>query len=496
MALLRYAFLFTRPIGTLICFVPDDAFYELQLARHFVATGIWSFDSGFTSTTGFHLFNVYLMSLFPWVLADPLLALRVWMGVGIALSIASIFIICHFTERRFGALALLPVFLVLTSRFFQISCSSILEFPFVIVLAAAYTTAGFSSRSEKSPGALVRIFLLGMLGSLVRSDFGGLPLAFVIACAARFLWNRRHDFMAASLVGLCGAVAGLFLVSMHNFFLSGHLLSDSARVKALAGHRSGYSVMNSLLLTVLTVASSKVEFFLIFAIVGVGVLALVVASALRERQGTSAQIAEPSGGDNYFLAGAGACAIVIYVLVYGFVPSIQPWYTANFVIPIVLVLSACTQWSESRPMLRAAIVGAFVLALVPHLRNSYKPVWPHQRHMYEMSQYLAEHPPNGRMAGWNVGIVGYFLDGKVTNLDGLMNDQIYADIRDRTVEEYLDRSRIKYLVDFPRQINSADLGNMGGYDSLRIGRRVTALETKTSWRRDGEWLDYTLFRFR
>jgi hypothetical protein len=41
----------------LIGFVPDDAFYELQIGRHFLATGKWLFDGSLTTTTGFHLLN-------------------------------------------------------------------------------------------------------------------------------------------------------------------------------------------------------------------------------------------------------------------------------------------------------------------------------------------------------------------------------------------------------------------------------------------------------
>ncbi|HJU29506.1 MAG TPA: hypothetical protein VJ718_10060, partial [Candidatus Binataceae bacterium] len=65
LALIHYVYMLAAPHELIICFVPDDAFYGLEVARHFVATGTWSFDRGFTTTTGFHLLNVYLMSLLP-----------------------------------------------------------------------------------------------------------------------------------------------------------------------------------------------------------------------------------------------------------------------------------------------------------------------------------------------------------------------------------------------------------------------------------------------
>ena len=71
LAIAHFFYVITRPQRVLIGFVPDDAFYELQLARHFLATGRWSFDGKLTTTTGFHLLNVYLMSLFPRLFDSP-----------------------------------------------------------------------------------------------------------------------------------------------------------------------------------------------------------------------------------------------------------------------------------------------------------------------------------------------------------------------------------------------------------------------------------------
>ena len=59
LALVHYLFLLRTSHGELVCFIPDGAFYEVQLARHFLATRSWSFDRGFSTTTGFRLLNTY-----------------------------------------------------------------------------------------------------------------------------------------------------------------------------------------------------------------------------------------------------------------------------------------------------------------------------------------------------------------------------------------------------------------------------------------------------
>src|SRR5262245_13146339 len=49
---------------SLINVIPDDAFYYIQLARHRVADGFWTFD-GASPATGFHLlYGYFLVALF------------------------------------------------------------------------------------------------------------------------------------------------------------------------------------------------------------------------------------------------------------------------------------------------------------------------------------------------------------------------------------------------------------------------------------------------
>ena len=44
-------------------FVPDDAYYYLQLAKNFVKFRYWTFDSGLSVASGFHPLLAYLLSL-------------------------------------------------------------------------------------------------------------------------------------------------------------------------------------------------------------------------------------------------------------------------------------------------------------------------------------------------------------------------------------------------------------------------------------------------
>ncbi len=482
----RYALIVWLSTEQLVGHIPDDAFYELQIARHFLATRQWTFDSGFSTTSGFHLLNVYLMAIFPWTLEDPSTALRLWMGIDLILWIVTIFIVCRLVADRFGALALLPAVFILTGRSLMDSSTDLLEFPFVMLLAALYVRAWLSDR----PASRLGLFLLGMLGSLARSDFGGLPLAFFAADTIQLLRGRSSDdHMSRSVWGLGGAIFGLALGFAHSFFLSGHFLSGSVMAKALWGQRAGYSLVGPLNILTATFASSALELFLLATIFALG--AIVYAMSAPSKSG------ETSNGDLSTCVIGSIIALIVYLLAYGFDPAVQIWYGANFSLPLILLLAATARSAIDRPVLRGALIAGLAVGLPLHLSNVFAPIWENRGHsMYRMAQYLKQNPPAGRIGAWNAGLPGYLLDGKIINLDGLMNDQIYREMRDRTIEKYLDRSRIEYLVDFPEQFENPGLANMLGYDPKRLKDRLLVIRIEKGASRGSPWRDYSLFKLK
>ena len=53
-----------------------------------------------------------------------------------------------------------------------------------------------------------------------------------------------------------------------------------------------------------------------------------------------------------------------------------------------------------------------------------------------------------RVGSWNAGVFGYyFRNGIVVGLDGLVNNDVYPYIRDRSVSKYCNQNRIRYFVD-------------------------------------------------
>jgi hypothetical protein len=494
LAITRYVWLISAPHKELICFIADDAFYELQIARHFLGSGKWSFDGGYSTTTGFHLLNVYLMSLIPGLLAHPWVGIEFWMAVGLTLSISSVFTITNFVDQKFGAFALVPTFLILTAPSFTLQSTGLLEYPYVILIAALYVSAIFLWRGAHR-SMLVGVFFLGFAGSIARSDFGGLPFAISLVCSIAYI-RRRNEYLRKSLCGLAGAAVGVATDFFHNFLFSGHFLSDSALTKALWGKRVGYSAGRPIVLVLSTLTSSNQAFILILLLFVLTVAVRLYALAVGRNSDSNLRL-QPKKlitYDQKLLASCGLCAIILYLLVYGAVRDPQSWYNVNFIIPMVLVLGS-TGYIAARYRIKLAyVVGAVALLVSVNIVKTYEPPWNDQRYVLEMAEYLQDHPFVGRIAGWNVGIVGFFTDGRIINLDGLINDQIYQYALEGKVEQYIDHAQIKYIVDFPPFIEDPYNSKILGFDGKSLDARLKPEYRIISKDPGDPWREYTLFK--
>lgn len=219
-----------------------------------------------------------------------------------------------------------------------------MEYPYVILIAALYVTTIFLSREEQR-STFVVIFLLGILGSIARSDFGGLPFAVSLTCSVAYFWKHRCDYLVKSLWGLAGAAVGVAVDFLHNFLFSGHFLSGSAMTKALWGKRVGYSAGRPLVLVLTTLTSSERAFGLILILFVLLLIARLGSFAVGRTRHSNRRVQRKVIGidDRKLLASCGLCAIVLYLLVYGDVPALQPWYTVN--------LSFLWCWFWGRPVI-------------------------------------------------------------------------------------------------------------------------------------------------
>lgn len=113
---------------------------------------------------------------------------------------------------------------------------------------------------------------------------------------------------------------------------------------------------------------------------------------------------------------------------------------------------------SSAAMVVVAIV-IFVVVYQPHDAMGWTGTHPHELTMYEGARWLREETPSDTRAGaFNGGIIGYFSDRTVLNLDGVVNENAYEALRDCEMTTYLRDERVEYIVDFQNAIFLASCG--------------------------------------
>jgi hypothetical protein len=485
-------------------YTPDDAYYYLVLARNFAAHGAWTFDSGHSVTSGFHPLLAYILSVtyavlrptssefvrYSLVLSSLVttVALSIAWGVGIGL-------------KKPSYMALLA--LVITSANVAYNSVSGTEWSLVLLFSVLYWVHFIPHRSARiRPWFWVTLFVVGLMGSLARSDFGLVALSLFVASLTVGYVVKKLGPPLLSFAGLLGATAGLLLVFANNYAFTGSFLQSSAKMKAYWAQVYGSAHWRAVrtALTVLNLdpsgsTSSRLG-VVVFAVISLLAM-IVVLKAWREQR--IWRIKEEAG--TLILLVASTLCIVGYVVLYSRSGAIQMWYTANLIVPIFIILSTSarcvetllrkevTLWAVSVVVLLAIVVGI----AGRHPIGSASAPWSHQQVMLQAGQELHQRDLGGKIGSWNAGIIGYYQGGTVINLDGLVNDDIYPYAVAGDLSSYLSERDIDYVLDFQRVFEDQKRRLKGGYDDADLLARLHPVQVFD----DGEhpyWKFLTLYR--
>ena len=134
------------------------------------------------------------------------------------------------------------------------------------------------------------------------------------------------------------------------------------------------------------------------------------------------------------------------------------WHLNRYLYPVytlMLFLHAATlRYIETRLKLRPWIL-AMVLSFlfIPYVFSytfQYNSHWTKNL----PTRYLAPSlfakdriPPKAKVGTFQSGCLSYWLDNQVINLDGVMNEDAYFHLKNKTMDVYLDEQKIDYLVD-------------------------------------------------
>lgn len=471
-------------------FTPDDGYYYLALARNFIRFGQWTFDGGVSVTSGFHLLQAYILAGF-YKLLQPTSAGFVHLGLAFdalvtIIVVAIAWVICL---RKNDAFFLIAFTILVGAKPFLFNSISITEWPLVILIAGLYCLSFY--RQGKGRGAHPALFVLGLLGSLARSDFGLLP--FGIFVSAFFLERGSQEKLLTreAFLGVLGAILGLGIVFVHNFMITGAMIQSSALMKsywAAFVHQKFYNAI-ALILKVIGLDLGFADFdrslFLLGVLLISGPLILIILAKISGQSNVSFSKVSPSADqplhERILVLAAGLC-LIGYSIFYAYNGAIQHWYTANFIWPTFILLVAGAHYLDRRllheqqftliwlSVFALTALGVQIWSLYP-LSAQTSP-WPHQQLMLEAGKYLAQNPPDANVGSWNSGVVGYYRDGTdIINIDGLVNNDIYPYAVSNDLPAYLRAKNIHYILDFENMFHPP-FPQRGGYDDAAFLARL------------------------
>ncbi|MFN7454432.1 MAG: hypothetical protein ACK5RO_07210, partial [Pseudobdellovibrionaceae bacterium] len=295
------------------------------------------------------------------------------------------------------------------------------------------------------------LFLMGLLGSLARTDFG---LFFGVITAGSLLFKvlRKESpvRLASSLVLTMGAGFGVVLSLLHSYLISGAWVQGSAAMKLYWSQLMGFSIKPVFQLWTQLVfpfgGDLKLPLILIFMCVG-------LTRLFRQKEIKS-----------IFWVSVSIVTLIGYFVYYRHnSQAIQPWYVGNLFLPTLILGSLLGNFF-------ARWVGALALAgfMILSMKSFWGAHFPWQKGFYEAGVWLKSESSISKVAAWNAGVLSWYSGNKVTNIDGLTNDSVHEFIRNGKLMDFLSERNLSRVLDFSAMWTSEDRAQRGGYRNLLI----------------------------
>jgi hypothetical protein len=447
-----------------ITVIPDDAFYYLQLAKNFSLYGKWTFD-GETTTTGFHPLWAYLLTVF-FSGGSSLFEFRtIFLIIGIFSSLLisfSIYIILIINENLFdkrSALISISPFLIYPAL---MQSTSLMEAPLVIFIAANLVYFIISDSTDRIK--LLSLLLIGICGSLARSDFIVFLGFFCLSLLGLSLFDKnlykinKFKILKAS-AAMLGSIIGLGLLILHNFAISEKLSQGSAEIKYFWSHVTGHNPIPAFKLLLSLAFPIPINIFIGLIIF----LILLLILLIKFKKFSPLQIV--------FIISSVASIFSYLILLTFNSASIQSWYVSNLIIPLSFIFASLVFISTIK--FRTSIVIA-AMYLISGFYYSNMHVERQQVGMLNAAIYLKNNTLVDKVYGsWNAGIIGFFSHRTVINLDGLVNDNAIPYIKNNNLWDYIISNNIDFIVDYEEMFTNLPpwyLQKRGGHQDIRFHR--------------------------
>ena len=440
----------------------DDAFYYLIVAKHFSEAHISSFD-GVTVTSGYHPLWMWICSFVFGIRSKlDLTYVRSCMGIttSVSLGLLVVGLLKGFQSKDGGWLW--AIALGATSYSALNNGVTVMEWPLVLLCWACLHGLLLYQRSNALEGGtgndhmrVALAFLVGIAGSLSRSDFGLIPACYLAAAVFVGWKSREWRFNRLAGAGLAGSIVGLLSVFLYIHAFTGSWIQQSAKVKRLAASLSDpfnpvpacWQFLRVLLylprLDLETRSRVVVYTFAIpiLCLLGLGCFFVIFFKRrlLLERIQNQLQ----TNAEEVFVLTASLLGVVGYLFVYSFnSQATYGWYTGTVTGFMLLLFAKFFSFFRRRTQT--------VLGLLLVLSNIATGLFTggnaeSQYHENSIGRLLLQNHAGARMGGGDVGKPSFYNGGTMFNLDGLMNDEVVPYLVAGTVHCYIAKRGIAYL---------------------------------------------------
>jgi hypothetical protein len=415
----------------------DDTFYYLEIARN-LASGHFSTFDGVTRTNGHHPLWTALLVVVQWIARDPVRAVGLSKALEFALLVASALALL-WAGRRARSFALLwcwPLAQFFAEPNLYLGMEAALH---LFMLSAALAVLAEYHESSR------RIWLVALCLALVPwARLESAAFSFTVAALelARARLSRRPLGPATTmLVAVSASVLGYFLLSDLLFHTP---VPVSGQLKNLYSQIRWASEGGEPALGARFRAQLQIEFVsrgVIWSMVGIGLVVISFANRSLRQRATS--------GDRAFDVVVVGLAATHLARVAFSALFVHPGYSAYgwYYVPALLLQAICPPLFVHRALrlldvlptqTQGALKWAGALGLVffvapenPYARRnewlaSHEIDW--ERASYSGAEWMNANLPAGAVVGSeDAGVIGYFTNQRVVNLDGLAESKEFAD---------------------------------------------------------------------
>lgn len=470
LGLLRINYIMSGGIERLVTFIPDDGFYCLVLAKNFIKYGIWTFD-GVAPASGFQILSTYLLALIYSLnisagLESIFLYYSILNLIFITISYYLILKISNLLENKnitIIYLLFLPTLYTLTTNFLESS----------LVVLLSVITVFFYCIERINYKNLILLFITGFVGTLVRVDYGLIPLSLAIG-ALIYSWpNIRSASVLKAIAPLFGASFGVLFISAHTYLISQSFVQNSVAIKSHWGALLGLDLippikmMGATISPLLFIPTPELLYKYLKSLLLMFTLIIVIAILLKNLTKINLK--------KYDLILFCIISLFGYAIAYSFNPAVQNWYSAVFVTPLIIFLFVIIKINNfnSWKFLNKLLFGSIFII---NYFACFVPQYPWQIEMLEAGKYVKDNRNLGLVGSWNSGIIGFISGGGVVNLDGLVNDEIYNFIIQDNAVGYIKQRKINTLIDYNSTIDVTKNQILNGYSNNKLNEVVLERE--------------------